>query len=126
MNRRRLVLVVSVLVVAAVATSVSLAAIGGGGTIKTCFKTSTSTWRPIDSNTSCKPGETGLDFYSKSGADAAFVQGRSGQDYRFVTGSGSLADGLNTPFGEMRTACFVGEARYFFRRTSGAGGGTTI
>jgi hypothetical protein len=72
MKKRMIVLLLACVTVAGV-TSVAWAAVGDGGTIKTCYKTATATWRPIDSSASCKSGETQLDFYSKIGADATFL-----------------------------------------------------
>ena len=54
-----------------------------GGVVHTCFSKAVGTWRPIDYPTQqCKHNETLLDLYSKSGADAAFLQngGAAGGD----------------------------------------------
>jgi hypothetical protein len=71
--RRRIVIAALACATVAGIASVAWAAVGDGGTIKTCFKASTATWRPIDSSASCKSGENQLDFYSKTGADATFL-----------------------------------------------------
>jgi hypothetical protein len=119
-----------------------------GGVIHTCFGKGSGTWRPIDYPTKqCKSGETQLDLYSKSGADAAFlgktakaadsdkldgidstgfIQGQ-GLDYRKVTTftNDTGPDQLQTPFGVVELSCGF-TAKYFFRRFANAGGGQTV
>jgi hypothetical protein len=108
--RKRLMAVGIVALAVAAAGSISLAAIGDGGTVKTCY--SKSTWRPIDSSASCKSGEQQLDLYSKAGADATFL-GRTAKaadsetldgidSTGFVRGSGTQAAFKLTPTDNIR------------------------
>jgi hypothetical protein len=69
--RKRFMVVGLACLALAVVASVSWAAIGHGGTVKTCF--AKGKWTPIDSSTGCKAGEQSIDLYSKAGADATFL-----------------------------------------------------
>src|SRR4051812_21645306 len=72
-RRGRLFAVASVVAIAAIGATAAWAAIGDGGVVKTCFAKNQGTWRPIENAANCKAGESAVDFYSKSGADAAFL-----------------------------------------------------
>ncbi len=71
--RKRLIMALLACAAAGVIASVAWAAIGDGGTVKTCFSQAKGTFRPIDNSANCRKGEQSLEFYSKSGADAAFL-----------------------------------------------------
>ena len=72
-SRGRLGVLVAVAFVAVGGVAVAQAVIGGGGVIKSCYSNAKGTWRPIDTGGACKTGESDLQMYSKSGADAAFL-----------------------------------------------------
>ena len=73
-TRARLgVLAIAVALVAVGGVAIAHAVIGGGGVITTCYSNAKGTWRPIDTDGTCKAGESVLQAYSKSGADAAFL-----------------------------------------------------
>ena len=78
MRRRTKWFVLAAVACVGVAGSVSVAwaAIGDGGVITTCYGKGKGTWRPISTVNpaeTCKRGEQKLEMYSKSGADAAFL-----------------------------------------------------
>jgi hypothetical protein len=85
--KKRLIVAVLACTAAVAVASVAWAAIGGDGIVKTCYK---GTWKPISSTASCKQGETPLDFYTKSGADAAFL-GNNGK-----AADSDLLDGIDS------------------------------
>jgi hypothetical protein len=72
--RIRLMVVGVVCLAVAVGSSIAWAAVGDGGTVKTCVSTKKGSLRAVDGAVACKPGkELAFTFYTKTGADSAFL-----------------------------------------------------
>jgi len=65
--------IVLVAVVASGVTVAAMGAIGSDRTVTTCFSRATGTWRPVDVGVRCKNGEAELALYTKGGADLTFL-----------------------------------------------------
>jgi hypothetical protein len=64
---------VAVLVAAAGIVGIARAVIPDGGVLHVCFNGTTGALRAVDSSSSCRGAEAGLDLYTRSGADNAFL-----------------------------------------------------
>lgn len=99
---KRLAVVGLLVVAVAVTGSVAWGAIGDSGTVKSCF--AKKRWWLIDASASCKPKEGTIDLYTKSGADAAFLEARQLLSSGFV----SLSPGQTTTLADTGAIKVVG------------------